>query len=235
MPPEAKKTPSSKKLFRHLNSTAIDGSRLYLVLLIGLLLVVYGAFSLTKRHQATTGVSPLPNPNITLNVDSENPEEKIPDGSAAYNVPAENPRRIIMPQIGALGYIQPVGLNSKKAVTVPSNIHIAGWFTESVRPGQPGLSVIDGHVSGRYSSGIFKNLANAEIGSQFTIEFGNLTTKTFEIIDVVQLPEAESAIELFSKEPDVDSQLNLITCGGNFNRTENQYPERIIVKSVLKN
>jgi sortase (surface protein transpeptidase) len=138
-----------------------------------------------------------------------------------------------MSDLGVNGFVQQVGTTSEQAVAVPSNIHIAGWYNQAALPGEPGLSIIDGHVSGRYSDGIFKELRSANAGSRFEIEYGDRTTKTFEIIDVIQLPEAESAAALFNKRPEIESQLNLITCGGEFDSSTQQYEERVLVISKL--
>lgn len=114
---------------------------------------------------------------------------------------------------------------------MPSNVHMTGWFVGEAKPGEPGLSIIDGHVQGRYQPSIFKNLHKLRPGDRFTIEFGNYSTKEFEVVSVNSYPTGEAAKHLFYRDESIPSQLNLITCSGVYNRTNQQYDQRLIVVS----
>jgi LPXTG-site transpeptidase (sortase) family protein len=88
-------------------------------------------------------------------------------------------------------------------------------------------------VSGRYENGIFYDLKKLKIGDTFQIEFGDKSLKTFEVVDSKQLPESDSAEFLFQKNSDIKEQLNLITCGGNFNKDSQQFADRVVIVSKL--
>jgi LPXTG-site transpeptidase (sortase) family protein len=199
-----------------------------LFLIFGFSLTVFGFVQLFDRYSTVTGNPILPNASEVVVVDDEEPDEAKPD-VAQYSVPADQPRRILIPSINTEGIIQKVGLTSENAVAVPSNIHFAGWYTGSVKPGEPGLSIIDGHVSGRFADGIFKDLSKLKLGDSFSIEFGDLRSITFQVVDVKTLPESESANLLFDKRQDIESQLNLITCGGNYDKQAETFEDRVIV------
>lgn len=88
-------------------------------------------------------------------------------------------------------------------------------------------------MSGRSADGLFKNLNTLVENDTFTVERGDGTMLQYKVMQVTTVPEAESAELLFSQNPKIKSQLNLITCGGTFDRASNQYTERTIVTSQL--
>lgn len=172
-------------------------------------------------------------PNQPINYSADTPDEQKPDKKFKWNGTANDPKFIKLPSIGAEGYVQKVGVDQNSQIAVPGNIHIAGWFTDSVLPGEKGLSIIDGHVNGWTSEGIFKRLNDLKAEDKFTIETGDGTIKSFLVKKIVELPTSESASVLFSQDPSIARQVNLITCGGNFDPASKQYDKRIIVISEL--
>ena len=145
-----------------------------------------------------------------------------------------DPKKIIIPKLGIDSYIEHAGVDQYRKVAVPDNVHLAGWFVDSLRPGENGLAVIAGHVTGRSSDGIFKHLDQLKPGDNFEIELGNGETRRYAVVSTKQVKEATSADVVFSQDPAIKSQLNLITCGGSFNNQTKQYNDRIIVTSELK-
>ncbi len=59
------------------------------------------------------------------------------------------------------------------------------------------------------------------------------TAKTFTVVDVKKLHESEFAAYLFTGRTDVESQLNLITCGGKFDPKTQTFDNRIIIVAKL--
>src|SRR5262245_48002539 len=80
---------------------------------------------------------------------TDQPDENEPPKDYNWSGTATDPKKIIIPSIGVDAFVQQVGVDQKKQIAVPDNIHMVGWFINSVRPGQKGLSIIDGHVNGR--------------------------------------------------------------------------------------
>lgn len=88
----------------------------------------------------------VPAPVVTYS--TETPEEKLPvDAGYSWKGQKNDPKRIVISKIGVDSLVQNVGVDQNQQIAVPNNIHIAGWFIDSVRPGESGLSIIDGHVS----------------------------------------------------------------------------------------
>ncbi len=204
------------------------------ILIFGLLTVaVAGALICTlilrSRPQKQQGSAPI----ITFSTDK--PDESRENAeSYKWQGAAEEPKVLRIKSLGIETFVQKAGVDQNSQIAVPSNIHLAGWFSDSVQPGKNGLSIIDGHVSGASSDGVFKKLGTLQKGDALEIELGSGKKLNYEVIEAVELKVEESAAYLFSQKPDVVSQLNLITCGGKFNQSQNQYENRIIVSATLK-
>ncbi|HJM04544.1 MAG TPA: class F sortase [Candidatus Saccharimonadaceae bacterium] len=170
-----------------------------------------------------------------VTVSTTQPDETRPDPATyEWQGGPTDPKYIDLPTIGAEGFMQNVGIDQEGAIAVPTNIHIAGWFIDSVLPGERGLSIVDGHVDGLTQDGIFQQLADLREGDEYTITMGDDTVKTFVVESVQTLALEETADVLYSQVPGVERQLNLITCAGSFDRTVGQYDERVVVVSALK-
>jgi LPXTG-site transpeptidase (sortase) family protein len=213
-------------VFRRLNKK--------LLVIFGIALVMYGGYEVWQRYETLNQPAELPNPNMVVTESTKNPVESKPKDNAEYTVASDQPRQIILNSLNVSGFIQKVGIDKENKIAVPSNIHFAGWYVNSVLPGDDGLSLIDGHVNGKYSDGIFKKLGDLKKGDVFQVEFGNNSIKNFEVIENKQVPESEAGKYFFTKNSDIQKQLNLITCGGKFDKNTQQYKDRIIVISKLQ-
>ena len=165
---------------------------------------------------------------------TDHPDETKPNPKTfVWKGKPTDPKYITLPTIKSAGFIQNVAVDQNKQVGVPNNVHMAGWFTESVLPGQKGLSIIDGHVDGRTDVGIFEKLGKLNKGDQFTVELGNGKVLTYKVVASSTVAVKDAAAVLFSQDGTIASQLNLITCGGTFNRDVHAYDKRVIVSASL--
>ncbi|HYH75145.1 MAG TPA: class F sortase [Candidatus Saccharimonadales bacterium] len=195
---------------------------------VAVALIGFGVVQLGVRVARTTGTAPPPNPKEVITQDIDQPVEK----KAAYDdykVAADQPRLIKLPTLDAVGPIQKVGITKDNAIAVPTNVNFAGWYTGSVKPGYPGLSVIDAHVSGKYTSGLFKQLPKLKTGDAVQITYGDGTVRSFEVVEGKVLPQSEAGAYLLTKRATIDRQLNLITCDGVYDRTTKQYDKRYVI------
>lgn len=199
-------------------------------LYIAIAVVLVATVSFTVWHFALDNNSKK-YPEVVNNSTDDPDESPIGDD---YNWQGKDtdPKYIELKSINAGGFIQKVAVDQRKEVGVPSNVHLAGYFTSSSIPGAKGLSIIDGHVDGRSKPGIFKNLDKLKKGAIFTIEYGNGKTKKFKVTSTTLINKEKAPPVLFSQDPTVTSQLNLITCGGTYDRKVRHYQDRIIVTSV---
>lgn len=212
-------------------------SKKFPLILILIFLVVAGAIIVLSKFPRSKqeAVSSLPESyGEIVNYSPDVPDETPPGTNYQWKGGTKDPKLIRIPSVGVEGYIQKVGIDQKQQITVPANVHLAGWFVNSVRPGEKGLSIIDGHRNGIYTNGIFRELEKLKPGDSYEIEFGDSSVKKFKVMTVKTLTTAETASELFSQSPQVSNQLNLITCGGEYNSQARAYEQRVLVTSVLQ-
>lgn len=202
------------------------------LLLIALGCGIYIAIYLVMQYSATHGPIPKVQSQIVSN-SSDEPAETQPD-CANYRTADTDPRLIKFPSIDKEGCILKVDIDQNNAIAVPNNIHLAGWFIHSAKPGEKGVSIIDGHVSGKYSPGVFKDLHKLKAGDSFLIEFGNKKTKSFKIVDTLTLSVDDTTKKMYEQIPGIEYQVNLITCTGAFNKETQQYEKRILVRATAE-
>ncbi len=202
--------------------------RRYLLAVVGIVMLALIVSWLThKPHPSATKAAPPSSGTITTSTDhpSEDPIRPVTYHSTATGT---QPKYLRLPTIRAEGYIQAVGVDQHHQIAVPTNIHLAGWFSSAVVPGDLGLSIIDGHLDGRSGPGIFASLGQLKSGDTFTIDLANGLARKFQVKTVRSLPIADAAAALFSQTPGVSRQLNLITCGGIF-KASTGYDHRVVV------
>lgn len=192
-----------------------------LALSIGLLVAVWPESS-QSRGEDPDGV-------LRFSVDVPS-EQAIPD---TYSVPDGQPLSIEISSVSIKGFIQKVGIDQHQAVTAPNNVHLAGWFIDSVKPGESGLSIIDGHVSGRSADGIFKKLPEVKNDDEIVITMGGGGVFVYKVFATKTVPNDQAAKVLFEQNPSVTHQLNLITCTGRYDANTRTYADRAIVYARL--
>lgn len=194
-------------------------------------LVVYGCWGLWQRYKATHDTAPaIPARTITYTTDT--PDETPPsDDCNTSKVSPNEPRKIELPSLGVSGCIQKVGIDQHNAVGAPSNIHVAGWYVKSVLPGEKGVSLIDGHVQGRYSDGIFKKLDKLNAGHKVRVQLGSGQWREFEVLRTNTYAVDQASQEMLKPIEGIGRQLTLITCGGSYNKQTNSYDKRVIVSA----
>ena len=175
---------------------------------------------------------PLSDEAVTYSTDT--PEESnATEACRGYNAAKDQPRQIELQKINITGCIQKIGTDQNNAVAVPTNVNFAGWFVDSPIPGQEGVSLIDGHVIGRYSKAIFTRLNELNAGDIVRIQYGDHSWKSFEIVQKESYTNDKAASEMFYKLPDVGKQLTLITCTGKWLQNDKTYDHRLIVRTKL--
>lgn len=146
------------------------------------------------------------------------------------------PSKIVIPTANVSARIIDVGVTKAGNLDVPHNYVQAGWYRYGAIPGQIGNAVIDGHVdNGALVPGPFKDLKNAKVGDDITVEMTDGTKHTFSIVDSsVYSTKSFPGRSVFIGDG-TGSVLKIITCHGRFIKKEGTYDHRLIVTAVLKN
>lgn len=202
-------------------------------MLIGLLLISWGGLAYLEQYRATHTPQTL-NLGQVVTTSTDTPSETPPDDSCKEQAVAPGePHVLKIPSVGIDGCVQKVGTDQNDDIATPSNVHLVGWYVKSVAPGEKGISLMDGHVSGRYSEAIFKRLGDLAPGAQVSVQSGEGRAVHFEVVDVASYPADKVMDVLFDPLDDVESQLTLITCGGKFDRQTQTYADRVVVRAKL--
>lgn len=149
---------------------------------------------------------------------------------AAYAVAPNYPKYLKIPSIGVDSIVGQTGLTSSGALGTPSNVFYTDWYTGSALPGQPGATLIDGHVSSWTSHGVFYNLHLLKAGDAIQIVRGDNSVVNYQVVST-QTYNSNNVNMQAAITPVVPgvSGLNLITCTGQVIKGTSEFNERIIV------
>lgn len=150
-------------------------------------------------------------------------------------LPAAAPTHVTIPSIGVSSDLLQLAQNPDGTVEVPplAKNSQAGWYRYSPTPGEPGPSVLLGHVdSAEYGAGVFFKLGALHPGDTVQVLRADHTAATFSITRVTRYPkDAFPTLEVYGNTD--DPELRLITCGGAFNTSTHSYLDNIVVYAVL--
>ena len=139
------------------------------------------------------------------------------------------PKLLEIPKIKISANVQSVGLNSKNEMDVPSNDWDVAWYNLGTVPGKKGSAVIAGHLDNRFGKpAVFWNLDELEIGDYIYVTDGDNNKKRFQVIFSKKYETGTAPLEkIFGANN--GAYLNLITCGGVWDKTKNNYSERFVI------
>lgn len=140
-----------------------------------------------------------------------------------------------MLEIRAIGLkvsLSALGLNADGTVQVPTDIHQPGWFRLGPSPGQAGSAVILGHVDSYRGPAVFFELRYLKAGDPIEVTLADGVTTHFVVTSVVMYSKGQF--------PDQEvygshgySALQLVTCGGTFDRQTGHYRSNVVVYTSL--
>lgn len=178
-----------------------------------------------RRWMVTDAPTATPWPSPT------EPATPTPDPFLAAGPPV----RLEAPTIGVQAYVEQVGLTDDNAMDVPKGWMNTGWFLHGFRPGEPGNSVIAGHLDTNTGGpAVFWDLNKLRPGDEVVVTYANGDRYTFtvqgsELYDAnAQGPTIE---KIFGSS--LTSDLNLVTCDGAWDHGMATYTKRLVVFTTL--
>jgi LPXTG-site transpeptidase (sortase) family protein len=126
------------------------------------------------------------------------------------------PVHLSIPAIGVDTPVFPIGLAPDGTLAVPQpgpRLNTAAWFENSPTPGQPGPSIIEGHVDSVDGPSVFLRLGDIEPGDRVVVERADGRTLTFEVNAVRDFLKSEFPTTLvYGGDQLSQPSLRLITC-----------------------
>jgi hypothetical protein len=193
-------------------------------------------WNLTRPPAAVGSPPPMPTPETTgVAVDVSAPEVppilihsgRLADQAAGRSGPP--PVRIDLPSLGEHAAIVPVGVDpDSSSMQIPTDVDRVGWYRFSSSPGQPGSSVLVGHVdSAAQGPGAFFRLRELEVGSPVVIRLRNGVVRRFRVEARRSYPKGSLPAVVFRRFG--PPGLALITCGGAFDFVTRHYADNVVV------
>jgi sortase (surface protein transpeptidase) len=147
------------------------------------------------------------------------------------------PVRVEIPRIGVSSGLRKLGKKEDGTVNVDPDAlpwGVAGWYTGSPRPGDPGSAVIMGHVDSKASGpAVFYRLRELRPGDQIQVTRADGSVVRFAVDRTAQYPKANFPTDEVYY-PTLQSELRLVTCGGTFDNISGHYRSNIIVFAKLE-
>ncbi|MFE7747940.1 class F sortase [Streptomyces sp. NPDC057428] len=213
-------------------SPALGRSLLWPVVAVGLgFLLVYNSFDASAGVTPAPAVVSLPAPSASAAA------SPAPSGSPSLlpsGLPRSEPERISIKSIAVDAPFTPLSIGSSGRLDPPpaNDANLAGWFKDGATPGEPGTSVVAGHVDTKTGPAVFLLLSTLKAGNTVDITREDGVVATFEV----------DSVETFSKTDFPNNrvyadkgtaQLRLITCGGDYDKKAKDYEDNVVVFAHL--
>lgn len=139
------------------------------------------------------------------------------------------PLHLTIPSIGVSTSLVLLGLDEDRTVEVPTAPGRAGWFRLGTVPGQRGSSVILGHVDSTDGPAVFADLSTMGRPDRVDVVLSNDTIVSFEVTDVETYANADFPAERVYAGTTRARELNLVTCGGEYDPERGGYQSNVVV------
>lgn len=147
--------------------------------------------------------------------------------------PPGAPVTLDIPAIGvAAEPLLGLGLNPDDTVEVPTDYARAGWFDRGPAPGEVGSAVILGHVDSFRGPAVFFRLRELRPGDRVEVGLADGSTGLFAVTAVETYPKEQfPARRVYASTGSRD--LQLVTCGGEFDRGTGHYLANVVVYTSM--
>jgi sortase (surface protein transpeptidase) len=155
-----------------------------------------------------------------------------PAQQAELSVARSVPVLLRIPAIGVAVPLSTLGLNPDGTVQVPTDFAQPGWYRLGPSPGQIGSAVILGHVDSYQGPAVFFQLRSLHVGDAVEVTLADGVVAHFAVTAVAMYSKAQ-----FPPQQVYGSHgyaaLQLVTCGGQFDRATGHYLSNVVVYTDL--
>lgn len=145
---------------------------------------------------------------------------------------------ISIPAIGVKSEVFPIGLADDGTLAVPQpgpRLDKAAWFENSPTPGQPGPSIIEGHVDSPEGPSVFFKLGDVRPGDRILVTRADRSRLQFTVDAVRDFAKSEFPTELVYGAKDLSvPSLRLITCSDFDSGTRHHVGNEIVFAHLTK-
>ncbi len=212
-----------------------------LLIFVGGGYVSFNSWQLNKKLAAQATILEKKNGDATApkGLDDGNvPSEDLPQGIdyesllKRHSAPANDPKTIKIPAISVHARILEMGLTQNGNIQAPNSIFDAGWYKNSARLGENGVTFIDGHVFGTTRPAVFSKLKDLKANDTIEITRGDNTKFTYKIREQKTYNVDDINMNELLKGRGGGSELVLMTCHGPYT-AQGAYTERYVLFATL--
>lgn len=188
-------------------------SRRGVILLLATAVSVIGTLVLVSGFERQVSAPAVHVSGQTNSPSAQNPK----NGGTITSAPLgpSQPIQLLIPALGIDTPVNSLGLNPDGTLAVPQpgpHLNQAAWFKNSPTPGQPGASVIEGHVDSAQGMSVFWKLGEIKPGDQVIVIRQDRTRLTFTVDAVRDYPKASFPTASVYGGDLAQPSLRLITC-----------------------
>jgi sortase A len=144
------------------------------------------------------------------------------------------PKRLRIAKIGVDASAESVGLDAKGNMDVPKGVQNVAWYNLGFKPGEKGSAVIAGHLdTPQGKPAVFYNISKLTKGDTIKVSDEKGNELTYVVTDKKNYPYDNFPLEEVFNSTD-KARLNLITCGGAWDKAKGTYLKRTVVFSELQ-
>ncbi|MDB4978458.1 MAG: peptidase sortase [Candidatus Peribacteria bacterium] len=148
------------------------------------------------------------------------------------DIQAGFPIRLRIRNIHVDAAVEQVGTNENQEMQTPTEWNNVGWYAPGPRPGQQGTAVMAGHLDSKTGKAVFWDLQKLKPGDTVDVVDSAGHTLTFTVKHKETYTDTTAPMQKIFGQTD-GIHLNLITCGGTWNKTAGRYEEKLVVYTEL--
>jgi LPXTG-site transpeptidase (sortase) family protein len=137
--------------------------------------------------------------------------------------------RLVIPSIAVDAPVVVVGTLPNGEMATPSNGYDVGWSDFSTPPGQPGNTVMNGHVDYDIGPAVFYRLRELRPDDEVRVELSSGETVVYRVTQTESYPRQSAPLDEILAETEEDT-ITLITCDGAFDPSVRLYDHRLVVR-----
>jgi LPXTG-site transpeptidase (sortase) family protein len=140
--------------------------------------------------------------------------------------------RLAIPSIDVNARLVVVSVDGSGEMGAPTDAWDVGWYDFSAPAGQPGNTVMSGHVDYHdIGPAVFWRLRELGPGDRAEVHRLDGSVVVYQVTQVESY-EADSAPVWTIVGPTLDDALTLITCDGTFDPAASEYDRRLVVRGI---
>jgi len=156
---------------------------------------------------------------------------------AVLAAPTSTPRgdlratEVALPTVDVRSVLVALDIGPDGALQPPPDPNVAGWYVRGSVPGEPGPTVIAGHVDSKSGPAVFYRLDQLNAGDRVEVTRSDGQVFTYRVATVERHAKNDfPTARVYGPTP--GPELRLITCGGDFDRRVGHYRDNIVVTAI---